>query len=44
MKSRPRTKLVLKRKSRRCPKCGAKLNNQRTRCKRCTAKVSIPRK
>ena len=42
----PRNKIsggkVLKRKSRRCPKCGAKLNNQRTRCKRCTAVVAIP--
>jgi hypothetical protein len=44
MKSRPRTKLVLKRKARRCPKCGAKLNNQKIRCKRCTMKVAIPRK
>lgn len=34
---RPRTPLVLKRKARRCSKCGAKLNNQRTRCKRCSA-------
>lgn len=34
---RPRTPLVLKRKARRCPKCGTKLNNQRRRCKVCSA-------
>jgi predicted amidophosphoribosyltransferase len=38
---RPRTKLKLKRKSRRCTKCGAKLNNQQTRCKRCANEVSL---
>lgn len=32
---RPRTSLVMKRKARRCPKCGTKLNNQRVRCKVC---------
>ncbi len=35
---RPRTKLVLNRKSLRCPKCGAAVNRQLKRCKRC-AKV-----
>jgi hypothetical protein len=44
MKSRPRTKLILARKNRRCGKCGAKLNNQVTRCKRCSATSSIPRR
>jgi predicted amidophosphoribosyltransferase len=38
---RPRTKLKLARKARRCPKCGAKLNNQLTRCKRCSSEVSL---
>jgi predicted amidophosphoribosyltransferase len=38
---RPRTKLKLMRKARQCPKCGAKLNNQRIRCKRCAAEVSL---
>jgi predicted amidophosphoribosyltransferase len=38
---RPRTKLKLKRKTRRCPKCGAKLNNQRIRCKRCAAETTL---
>lgn len=33
---RPRTALAMKRKSRRCPKCGSKLNNQRVRCKVCS--------
>ena len=28
MNTRPRTKFVMQLKSRRCPKCGAKLNNQ----------------
>ena len=41
VRTRPRTKLKLKRKARRCPKCGAKLNNQLTRCKRCSAEVSL---
>ncbi len=41
VRTRPRTKLKLRRKSRRCPKCGAKLNNQLTRCKRCAAEVSL---
>jgi hypothetical protein len=38
---RPRTKLKLRRKARRCPKCSAKLNNQQIRCKRCSAEVSL---
>ncbi|HEY2828047.1 MAG TPA: hypothetical protein VGJ04_10640 [Pirellulales bacterium] len=41
VRTRPRTKLKLKRKARRCPKCGAKLNNQQIRCKRCAAEVSL---
>jgi len=44
MKSRPRTSFVLKLKARRCPKCGAKVNNQVTRCKRCAGQLSKPRK
>jgi predicted RNA-binding Zn-ribbon protein involved in translation (DUF1610 family) len=35
---RPRTKLVLARKRRRCPKCGSALNSQIKRCKRCHQK------
>lgn len=42
VRTRPRTKLKLKRKARRCPKCGFKLNTQEIRCKRCAAKVSLP--
>jgi hypothetical protein len=38
---RPRTKLKLKRKSRRCSKCGAKLNNQQIRCKKCAHETSL---
>lgn len=38
---RPRTKLKLKRKTRRCPKCQAKINTQETRCKRCSAQVKL---
>jgi predicted amidophosphoribosyltransferase len=41
VRTRPRTKLKLRRKTRRCPKCGAKLNNQQIRCKRCAAEVSL---
>jgi hypothetical protein len=44
MKSRPLTRFVHQLKRRRCPKCGAKLNNQVKRCKRCTAVVGKPRK
>ncbi|MEX2176013.1 MAG: hypothetical protein WD872_16745 [Pirellulaceae bacterium] len=44
MKTRPRTKFTNLTKSRRCPKCGGKLNNQVTRCKRCANAVSKPRK
>jgi hypothetical protein len=44
MKSRPRTRFVMKLKNRRCAKCGAKLNNQVKRCRRCTAVASKPRK
>ncbi len=40
---RPRTKFVLELRKRRCPKCGAKLNNQRVRCKRCHAAQSRPK-
>ena len=42
MGMRPRSKLVKSRKERRCNKCGAKLNSQRTRCKRCSNQQSIP--
>ncbi len=41
VRTRPRTKLKLSRKARRCPKCGFKLNNQETRCKRCANEVSL---
>jgi hypothetical protein len=44
MGTRPRTAFVMKLKSRRCPKCGAKLNNQHTRCKRCHQVQSKPKK
>ena len=44
MKTRPRTKFVHQLKNPRCPKCGAKLNNQVKRCKRGTAVVGKPRK
>lgn len=44
MKTRPRTKFTKLLRNRRCPKCGAKLNNQVTRCKRCSGKLSKPRK
>ena len=33
MGTRPRTKFVMELKSRRCPKCGGKLNNQQKRCR-----------
>lgn len=41
MKTRPRTKLKMQRKNRRCPKCGVKLNNQRKRCKRCAKSLTL---
>jgi ribosomal protein L40E len=44
MKSRPSTTFTLALKDRRCPKCGAKLNNQVTRCKRCTKVLTRPKK
>jgi hypothetical protein len=44
MKTRPRTKFTMQLRNRRCPKCGAKLNNQVKRCKRCTMVVGKPRK
>jgi hypothetical protein len=44
MSIRPRTKLVMQRKSRRCPKCGAAVNSQRTRCKKCSKTVALPKK
>jgi hypothetical protein len=43
VRTRPRTKLKLRRKARRCPKCGFKLNTQETRCKRCTTEVALPK-
>ena len=43
-KLRPRTKFVMKLKNRRCPKCNALLNNQRTRCKRCSQTLTRPKK
>ena len=42
--TRPRTKFVMQLKSRRCPKCGAKLNNQVKRCKRCHEVQKKPKK
>jgi predicted nucleic acid-binding Zn ribbon protein len=41
---RPRSKFVMKTKNRRCPKCGAAVNNQRTRCKKCAKVLSKPKK
>ncbi len=38
---RPRTKLKLLRKSRKCSKCGGKLNNQQIRCKVCAGETSL---
>jgi hypothetical protein len=29
-------------KDRVCPKCGAKINNQRVRCKKCSQELSRP--
>jgi hypothetical protein len=43
MTLRSRSKLVMRRKSRRCPKCGCALNNQRRRCKKCSVAVDLPR-
>jgi hypothetical protein len=39
---RHRSGLVKQRKSRRCPKCGKAINNQRKRCKSCHRAVGIP--
>jgi predicted amidophosphoribosyltransferase len=39
---RPRTKFVLATKDRVCPKCGAKVNNQRVRCKKCASEIGRP--
>jgi hypothetical protein len=44
MGTRPRTNHVLKLKSRRCPKCGGKINSQQTRCKRCHESQQRPKK
>lgn len=44
MRTRPRTKFVMKKKSRRCPKCGGAINTQRTRCKRCNQTQTKPKK
>jgi len=41
---RPRSKFVLEVRDRRCPKCGAKINNQRVRCKKCSQELSRPAK
>ena len=41
---RPRSKFVLEVKDRHCPKCGAKINNQRVRCKKCSQELSRPAK
>jgi uncharacterized OB-fold protein len=43
MTLRPRTRRTMKIKARRCPKCGAKVNNQRKRCKRCAKVLSFPK-
>jgi ribosomal protein L40E len=42
--TRPSTIYVLKKKSRICGKCGAKINNQRTRCKKCSGLLPFPTK
>ena len=39
---RPRSKFVLQTKERVCPKCGAKVNNQRVRCKKCSEEIARP--
>ena len=44
MKTRPRTKFKMQVKSRRCPKCGAKLNSLVVRCKRCHKEQVRPKK
>ena len=44
MKTRPRTKFAMKVKSRRCPKCGGKINSLQTRCRRCHERQSRPKK
>ncbi len=41
---RPRTGHVMNLKSRRCPKCGGKINSQQIRCKRCHEAQSRPKK
>jgi hypothetical protein len=41
---RPRTKFVMELKDRRCPRCGGKINNQKTRCKRCHTAQARPKK
>jgi predicted RNA-binding Zn-ribbon protein involved in translation (DUF1610 family) len=43
MGTRPRTAFVMKLKARRCPKCGAALNEQIKRCKRCAALTPRPK-
>ncbi len=44
MRTRPHSKFVQKLRNRRCPKCGAMINNQRTRCKKCGGGVGKPKK
>ena len=44
MKTRPRTKFTRAVNSRRCPKCGAKINNQKVRCKKCSQALTRPKK
>ncbi len=44
MRTRPHSKFVNALKTRRCPKCGSALNNQRVRCKRCHAAQTRPKK
>jgi predicted amidophosphoribosyltransferase len=39
---RPRTQFKLDTKQRVCPKCGAKVNNQRVRCKKCSEQLGRP--
>jgi hypothetical protein len=41
---RPRTEHVMNVKSRRCPKCGGKINSQQVRCKRCHEPQGRPKK
>jgi hypothetical protein len=41
VRTRPRTQLKLKRKTRRCSKCGGKLNTLQIRCKTCAGTTAL---